>query len=767
MKIKFPLKATAKKAVGLPTLLMMCTPAAWAQTVVTTDSSTAPDSLQTSATAAADSTFSSLQLDDVVVTSQRQLVKNEADKLTYDVQGDSDSKTRNVMEMLRKVPMVTVDGQENIKVKGSSTFKIYKNGHPDASMSSNPKEVLKSIPASMVKKIEVITEPGAKYDAEGTTAILNIVMVDGSRFGGVTGTISTQATTLGTLGGNGFVTTQLGKFILSVNYGLTHMSHRQTENRQETLTTYKDSGNALQTSSLHHNPGYIHYGQVEGSYELDSLNLLTLSFGGYRYDVDVSGDGSQTMTSATGTTLYSYNDHFTMPSYSYQDWNGRFDYQHKTRREDEVLTLSYMLSTTNRRDDERHEFAELRNVPFAYSGYEKQSHERFFEHTVQGDWVRPLCKHHKIETGLKYIHRLNKSHTAMSYLPLEETGAGENESASRAEPFRHTTQVGAAYAQYLLSSGAWSARAGLRYEWSRLEAESERSEAGSDGFHRTLSDWVPSASVNWQMSNANSLKLSYSTSISRPGIHFLNPAVIETPSSKTFGNASLSSSRSTSVSMVYMHIGPKLTYNVNPYTVIANNWIGSVNYSEGDKDVTTYGNVVDFRTFGLATYVQWQPLAQTTLVLNGAVKHERQENTNIGLKMAKWNGDYYLQLTQRLPGKVILTAGGGGLAGRNVESVYGYSSSYHWYYLSLQRSFLKDDRLTLRLWAQNLFDGNHNHWHSYTTQGYYTGWTHSTNRARAVGLNLSWRFGKLSASVKKTATTIENSDVVGGIKKGE
>ena len=96
-------------------------------------------------------------LDEVVITSQRQLVKSEADKLTYDVQGDDESKTKTIMEMLRKVPMVTVDGEDNIRVNGSSDFKIYKNGHPDPAMSKNPKEVLKSIPATMVKKIEVIT----------------------------------------------------------------------------------------------------------------------------------------------------------------------------------------------------------------------------------------------------------------------------------------------------------------------------------------------------------------------------------------------------------------------------------------------------------------------------------------------------------------------------------------------------------------------------------------------------------------------------------
>ena len=76
--------------------------------------------------------------------------------------------------MLRKVPLVTVDGEDNV-VNGQSSFKIYMNGRPSNMFSNNPKEVLRSIPASMIKKVEVITDPCARYDAEGVSGILNIV----------------------------------------------------------------------------------------------------------------------------------------------------------------------------------------------------------------------------------------------------------------------------------------------------------------------------------------------------------------------------------------------------------------------------------------------------------------------------------------------------------------------------------------------------------------------------------------------------------------
>ena len=115
----------------------------------------------------ADSIYKSMELQGVEIVKQKSLVKSDIDKITYDIESDPDSKSNTVIEMLRKVPMVTVDGEDNIQVNGSSSFKIYVNSKPNQMMSNNPKEVLKSMPATSIKKIEVITNPGPKYDAGG------------------------------------------------------------------------------------------------------------------------------------------------------------------------------------------------------------------------------------------------------------------------------------------------------------------------------------------------------------------------------------------------------------------------------------------------------------------------------------------------------------------------------------------------------------------------------------------------------------------------
>ncbi|HJP64549.1 MAG TPA: carboxypeptidase regulatory-like domain-containing protein, partial [Mucilaginibacter sp.] len=117
----------------------------------------------------------SKQLQDVSITAVKPLVKQEIDRISYDVQADPETKTQNVLDMLRKVPLVTVDASDNIQLKGSGNYKILINGKPSSLVAHNPSDVFKSMPASSIQKIEVITTPPAKYDAEGLTGIINII----------------------------------------------------------------------------------------------------------------------------------------------------------------------------------------------------------------------------------------------------------------------------------------------------------------------------------------------------------------------------------------------------------------------------------------------------------------------------------------------------------------------------------------------------------------------------------------------------------------
>ena len=699
-----------------------------------------------------DSITWSKELDGVVIKAQKQLIKQEIDRIGYDVQADEESKTQTVLDMLRKVPMVTVDGQDNILVKGNSSYKIYKNGHYDPSLSKNAKEVLKSMPASMVKRIEVITDPGAREDAEGVDAILNIVMVDGSKLQGITGVVSASYTSLNQANFYTSLTGQIGKLLMSVDYGYGGMSSCATESRVDVDRTYLDTGSRMLSHSEGTNPGAIHYTNLNASYDIDSLNLLSASFGGYFYKLNVQGDGSTWLGNGNQTT-YSYNNHYWMPGYSHHSWNGRLDYEHKTRRKGERLTLSYMLALTRQHTDQENEYSELVNAPFSYTGRLLTERERFTEHTFQVDWLRPLGKGHQLELGTKYIDRNNNSHDTQEFYGVD---------MSTTDEFQHTTRVLAGYADYIYKHDKWSARGGLRYEYSYMKGSYP--DGKWNAFDKHLGDWVPQATVKYQLTDAQSLKLNYTTSINRPGISYLNPSVVVSPAIVQQGNPRLSSSHTQRISLVYSYILPLLTLQIAPSYNFSSGGISTVQTAKDDIMYRTYENILRYRRFSIEQYVQWKPFDGTTLVINNNLRYEHNENPNLGYRTFGWSDSYYANVSQKLPWKLLLYLSSYGKIGRSPSGIYNMQHSYFGYYASLQRSFLKDGRLTVRISANAPFN---KYWttEAETVNGDYRAFEKSWNHARSFTLSVTWRFGSLKASVKKAEHSIANDDVVGGITK--
>ncbi len=696
-----------------------------------------------------------LQLQDVEVVTMRQLVKTLDDRLSYNVQADPEARTSTLLDVLRKVPLVSVDGEDNVRVNGGGSFKIYKNGHPDPALSSNPREVLRAMPASVIKRIEVITEPGARYDAEGATAILNIVTVEGVRIEGVNGTVSASVNTFGSPNASAYVAARVGKFTLGTTAFYQKQAHRQFAGEDETWTTYKDTGTTMYNLYRNKQPAWVYSLDLNASLEIDSLNLITASFGGYRYGLNIYGDSHIEYHDAAGQLMTSYDNPFNLPQYGFMSWNGRADWEHRTSRKDEVLTASYMFSTTGQHEEQYDSLINLVNPPFDYTAYSKWGKERFIEHTWQLDYQLPLWEHHLLEVGGKYILRLNKSHNRMNY-----DGAADLNTDTR---FRHNMHVGAAYASWRYQVDSVTLRGGLRYEYSHFRA----SYPNGDGepFGRDLHDLVPSASVHWQMTPFNSLRLSWATSLNRPGIQYLNPAVKRYTTTIEYGNPHLSSARNNMLSLNFQHTGNRLTFNVKPTMAITRNLIGYSRTAHDGIVYTTTSNDCRYLMAGVGGFLQWMMTSKTTLVMNGEVAYNRYRNPSQDLTNSGWSGNLYAQLTQQLPWQLRATATCMWFGfGHDLSNVYGYSTMPDpTIMLGLSRSFLKDNRLTVRLTANSIFH-KHQLEKDYITQGDYDSHGVTHYNQRNVQLSLSYAFGSSNTSVKQTEKTVENDDLVGGLK---
>ena len=692
-------------------------------------------------------------LDEVVVAQRRKLIKNDIDKLTYDVQHDKTAQTKTTLEILKKIPLVTVDGQENIRVQGSTSFKVYRNGHPDPSLSGqNLKDILKAIPASTIKRIEVITDPGAKYDAEGTTAILNIVMMSNTKLQGISGNVNSDVNTHGSTRLGTYLTTKVGKLTTTVNYNLRKQGRKQTENNREEVYNYVKTGEQKREYGTNSTAAILHFGNISASYEVDSLNLLTASTTFFGYKADANTQFTNERWDKNSQLIYKFDNNMTTPGYSHLNIGGRFDYQHKTHLDGEILTLSYMLAATRQHTTFRQMYNNMVNFPVNYTSYDQNTRERFTEHTFQIDYVRPFGKYHKIESGTKYILRYNNSTSLMDY---------QGTTPDMESKFKHNAQVAAAYLSYIFTAGKWAARAGLRYEFTRMKASYP--DGSNADYHANLNDWVPSASLQYKISDGQTLKFSYNTSINRPGIGYLNPAIISTPTAVSFGNANLGSSRNQKLQLVYMLVTSKFTLQLSPYYSFTNNGIGRILYEQNRKDVSTYQNVLKSKVFGISSYTEWTPLTGTSFTLNASMRYARITLPTPSTKNSGCGGGIYFNWEQKLPWDLTLTTSIGGEYGNRIYNPYAIEGHWFYYDFTLTRRFFKD-KLTVSISAESPFIKERSSTYR-IVRGDYTGYERSVMKPKCFGIRLSWNFGKLKASVKKAERSIQNDDLVGGEKK--
>ncbi|MDE5607882.1 MAG: outer membrane beta-barrel protein [Muribaculaceae bacterium] len=700
-------------------------------------------------------------LAEVTVSAQRPLVTKEIDRIGYDVQADNDSKTSTVNEILRKVPLVSVEADGTIKVNGSSDFKIYKNGRPNSSFTNNAKDIFKAIPASTIKKIEVITDPGAREDAEGVGAILNIVTMQNTAIRGVMGSVGLW------MGTNNpipqpfvWITSQIDKVTFSVNGGYFGNTGRVYKSRTESDMTYDSNGNRLVSSSETNwrrssgNGGYV---QFEMSYEMDSLNLFTAEFGGYTYGSDNPSKSTSAMYDPAGNLIYSFDNNDFKSKYSYMDFNGSFNYQRLTRRPNEMITLSYMISTNGSDNDSESEYENMINPLFDYSGINAWDHSRFMEHTGQLDWTRPINDNHKFDLGGKFIFRDNNAKGEREYV-------GKPEDSLIPTKYTHRTSIGAAYFDWRSKFGKVTLRAGLRYEFSRLTSK-DKVEAGNN-FASNLSDWVPMAAVNYTINDANTIKLSYNTRISRPGIDELNPTVVETPTSVSYGNPNLSSALYHTISLNYNIIKPKFNADFSMSYRMSNTGVHSVNWIQDDIMYSTSENIGQSRRFNLNGYFRWMISQKTNWMMNFGVSHSSiryaADALNPELSESGWGANMYTRFSQELPWKLTLglTVYGwyNGFSSLYSKNIFTPSNINHG--LQLTRNFLKEDRLTTTLFISNPFGPYTTTWKSEYMNGGRTGKSvnYSYNRFM-VGISINYRFGSLNAYVKKASRAASNDDL--------
>ncbi|MGN0201154.1 MAG: TonB-dependent receptor domain-containing protein [Candidatus Cryptobacteroides sp.] len=690
------------------------------------------------------------------VVALKDLVKMDVDLITYKVEDDVDSKSITLLDMLRKVPMVTVDAQDNILVNGNSNFQVLVDGKPNVMMSNNPSQVFKSLPASFARDIQVITNPGVKYDAEGIGGVLNITTnrelgVSGSDLDGYNANINLGVGTINRQG-SGYVTVQKGKFSASGQLSIvdTEMPETTSESIQEQLDGAGNVLSSVKTVSSTFINTPIRIASASLGYQINEMNLISATLG-YTSIASHTNGSNSTSLEAAGALPHNYTS--SMKSvWDINNINAGIDYQKSFRdNSDKLLVFSYQFSSSPSVTDSESLFDD--SLPGLADRY-TDGMTNTLQHSIQVDFTSKISSGLGFNAGAKYINRLNKSDQSL----FLDKGNGWEQDLGGSLIYRHDNNIVAGYGEMSYGKGKLSGKGGIRYEHTFQDVEYKLGNGAN--FRLDYGNLVPAASLQYNIGHTQNLGLTYNMRISRPGITYLNPYVdISDPTAKNYGNPELETERAHNIALVYNFFSQNIIVNINARVNYTGNAIQQYRFYDQDGILnTTFGNVAKKSSSGISAMLMYNK-GKTRLVLNTGVNYSDMCSEKLQLHNYGWSANAIASIQTSLPwdirfsSNVIWTSG--------TRSLDGWNSGIAMVTTGLNRSFLSE-RLTLSLSGVTPINIQRCLISETSSSGTdYRSHTISRIPMSTVTATISWSFGSnRNASVRKTRKTITNDDLI-------
>ena len=692
---------------------------------------------------------SATMLKGVEVVAQKPLVKMDVDKMSYNVAEDEDSKSNTVLDMLRKVPMVTVDGQDNITVNGSSSFKVYVDGMPNVMFSSNPSMVFKSMPATAVKSIEVMTNPGAKYDAEGAAGVLNIVMnkvdMNGQAatqsMNGINGTIRASVGNK-QMGGSAFVSGQQGKLSFSANVMTSYNKPGNTTTEMEQI---QDNGNSQILTSENDVKTPFTMGSLTLGYQIDPMSSLNLTASVNSMNMKSNGTTLTTMGGSAYGNGFNYTSTTEMKN-SRTSFSGSIDYQRFLNKErTQTLALTYQINYSPATTETTNNF-DTNSTYIDLTNRFSDNEDKTTNHIFQVDYTMPLAQGQTLSLGSKL-----QLHDATSDSKYYLKGVYDPTTSSE---YEYKNSILAGYGEY---SGNWNKfglKAGLRYEYTWQDVKYHL--GNGDNFSTSYGSLVPTASLQYNLGTGSNLGLTYNMRISRPGISYLNPYVDKSnPIALSYGNPDLDVEKAHNVSLVYNLFTSKLMVNLNLHHNFVDNAISQYSFYDNNNLLnTTYGNVVKSHQTGVNGYVNYLLTKDTRLFFNGSLNYIDLRSTVLDESNNGWTANIMAGLQQTLPWNLKLSAFV--ITSTKSYNLQGYTGGFNLATASISKS-LFNDKLNLSISGMmGLNKGGNLNIETCSRGKNFTSYNNIKVPIYGVTFTVSYSFGNTKMTTKQHKSRVQN-----------
>ena len=701
---------------------------------------------------------SSKQLKEVSITAAKPLMEQQVDRIAYNVSADPEAKSITALDMMRKVPLLTVDANDNIQLKGSGNYKILVNGKESALLAKNPSDVLRSMPATNIIKIEVITTPPAKYDAEGLAGIINIITTKNADQGYNLG-INTRYNTLWGPGLNLNGTVKEGKFGFSGYAGLGRQN--RTTNPFNNTQTFSSNQSVLTEAGLANYNSNYKYFDGEFSYEIDSLNLITASidFNNGRAD-----NGESSLTKTTLANLISPQFATANNSISkYKGYDASINYQLGFKKsKDQLLTLSYRYSYSPDNEYNQNLFTDTINYRQPDFRQYNISGER--DQTIQVDYAQPF-KYISLEAGGKAIFRNNFSTYNVDTLVNGQSNEFQ-QNAGQTNNFNYEQNVYSLYNSYQVKFSDWTGKAGLR-----LEETTENADFSSVGsnLNTSYANFIPSVSLQRKFKN-NSINFGFTERIQRPYISELNPFVDRSdPQFISSGNPNLKPELSHVFELNYSHFstasintGFSYSFSNNSIQNVTSLRVENVDNKPDTVTYTTYQNLGSNRTLGFNINANIPITKKLSFNINGLLNRVWLEGFYNGelYRNSGYVGNIFSSLGYKFDNGYRIGVNTGYFSGS--VNLQGKSSYFIFNSYVLSKEFLNKNA-SISLVANNpwskYWSGNST---TYTPQ--FSQVNDHEQSYRNFAIRLSYRFGRLNSDIKKNQHGIENDDTKGSNK---
>ena len=692
-------------------------------------------------------------LGEVKVTGQRSQMKFDIDKKVFNVDQNISSTGGTASDVLTNIPSVEVDNEGEVSLRGSSDVTVWINGRASGLSADNRAQILEQLPAESIERIEVITNPSAKFSPEGTSGIINIVLKEDRR-AGYYGSLQAGVDTRGGWNASGNVNYSSNKTEMYAGVG--YRERKRDGGGFSNRTNTDASGNPVsflnQTSDNdgHGGQTFVRAGLTWHLTQSDHLNLGAFGMFGTRKQTNTINYLSDIPNSFLSSERISDSDN------PMKGGNVELGYKHdfsKTSNLDVVASWNtwnmdqkstYLQSSVFENEETTHSYQWQKN--------KMQSHNW----ELQADYVNAFNEFNKIEAGYKGTFSRQES-------PVE-TKSGETAEDARPDEqlynrFYYDQNIHALYATYSGRFGNFGYQAGLRGEYSHTDTRSlaygqEKGEVSP--YKDDYFSIFPSVFLTYTLPAQNEIQLNYSRRINRPWGHQLNPFLNITDSTNiSFGNPYLTPQYSNSMELNYIKNWEAHTLSVSAYYRNTDDVIQRISYLEDNIMKSTFENVAETQSAGVEIVGKnhlFSILDLTTTVnlyynkLDGfsyLPAGADQPVTGKSNEDFSWNAKIIANLI--LPASFSLQLTGNYNSRQLIAQ--GYRKSNYSLDAGIRKAFL-NRKLSLSINGRDLF--NSRKWKTETSGTGFRQYASNWRTGCTIGFTLTYSFGNMKAGKNKT-----------------